>query len=111
MKEEKITETIDLTKKLEEAKEDIDKINKFLEDVSTYHDKADKLYNELNNKNEYATYVFILRKTKNMFGNISFNQLSYHNKREVMKMFKEAISMYMAKELVDNTKEEKQGNK
>ena len=111
MREEKTTGTIDLAKKLEEAKEDIDKINKFLEDVSTYHDKADKIYNELNSKVEYFPYVFALRETKNMFGNIPFNQLSYHNKREVMKMFKEAISMYMAKELVDKTKEEKQGKK
>ena len=46
-----------------------------------------------------------------MFGDKPFKQLSYHNKREVMKMLKEAISMYMAKELVDKTKEEKQGNK
>ena len=92
---------IDFAKKMKDANSDIDKINEILADISTFHHKADDLYNELSKNFDYAPYIFKVKAVKGMLGNIPFRDLKHYQKRNVFAMIREAIETYIAKELID----------
>ena len=102
---------IDFVKKMKDAKIDIGKINEILADASAFHHKADDLFDELNKNLDYSPYIISAKIEKGMMGNKSFKQLSHQDKRNVFVMIREAITTYIAKELTDKIREEKNGER
>lgn len=102
---------IDVVKKMKDANSDIGKINEILADVTYFRHKADDLFDELNKNLDYSPYIISAKIAKGMMGNKSFKQLSYQDKRNVFLMIREAITLYIAKELTDEIREEKNGER
>jgi hypothetical protein len=89
---------IDKSKKLSDAKKDIDKINEVLSDTSiSFHKRANVLYKEITKNIDYAPYILTARVARNMVGDIPFSQLKFYDKRRVLDMVHDAITAYMLK--------------
>jgi hypothetical protein len=103
MTEKQKLSNIELAKKLTDANKDLEEIGEVLEDVSAFHYKSDEIYEVLRKKTDYVPYIFFVKTAKKMNGNRQFRELNYFQKRKVLLMIKEAITMYISKELIDKT--------
>ena len=97
-----ITEdVIDKAKKIKDANDDIKKIDDILNDSTSFHHKADNLYEELVKNLDYSKYIMAAKIAKGMAGKIPFKQLPFLQKRNVFAMIRESISAYILNELTE----------
>ena len=97
-----ITEdVIDKAKKTKDANDDIKKIDDILNDSTSFHHKADNLYEELVKNLDYSKYIMAAKIAKGMAGKIPFKQLPFLQKRNVFAMIRESISAYILNELTE----------
>ena len=102
-----ITEdVIDKAKKIKDANDDIKKIDDILNDSTSFHHKADNLYEELVKNLDYSKYIMAAKIAKGMAGKIPFKQLPFLQKRNVFAMIRESISAYILNELTEKEETE-----
>lgn len=94
-------EVIDKAKKIKDANDDIKKIDDILNDSTSFHHKADSLYDELVKNLDYSKYIMAAKIAKGMAGKIPFKQLPFLQKRNVFVMIRESISAYILNELTE----------
>ena len=94
-------EVIDKVKKRKDANNDIKKIDDILNDSTSFHHKADNLYEELVKNLDYSKYIMAAKIAKGMAGKIPFKQLPFLQKRNVFVMIRESISAYILNELTE----------
>ena len=94
-------DVVDKAKKLQDANNDIEKIDEMLSDTPTFHHKADSLYEELIKNSDYSKYIIAAKIAKCMMGNLQFKQLPFLQKRNVFVMIRESISAYILNELAE----------
>ena len=99
-------ETIDKTKKLADAKADIEKINFVLQDSNRVK-KNNRLFNELSNKLEYRPYFLMhLASSDIPRGNLPFEKVTDFNlRRRIYVLLRESITTYMGTELCEIKKD------
>ena len=96
-----IEDVIDKAKKIKDANDDIKKIDDILNDSTSFHHKADNLYEELVKNLDYSKYIMAAKIAKGMAGKIPFKQLPFLKKRNVFAMIRESISAYILNELTE----------
>ena len=102
-----ITEdVVDKAKKIKDANDDIKKIDDILNDSTSFHHKADNLYEELVKNLDYSKYIMAAKIAKGMAGKIPFKQLPFLQKRNVFIMIRESISAYILNELTEKEETE-----
>ena len=102
-----ITEdVIDKAKKIKDTNDDIKKIDDILNDATSFHHKADTLYEELVKNLDYSKYIMAAKIAKGMAGKIPFKQLPFLQKRNVFAMIRESISAYILNELTEKEETE-----
>ena len=72
-----IEDVIDKAKKIKDANDDIKKIDDILNDSTSFHHKADNLYEELVKNLDYSKYIMAAKIAKGMAGKIPFKQLPF----------------------------------
>mgnify|MGYP002512667363 CR=1 FL=1 len=77
------------------------KIDDILNDSTSFHHKADNLYEELVKNLDYSKYIMAAKIAKGMAGKIPFKQLPFLQKRNVFVMIRESISAYILNELTE----------
>jgi len=92
---------LDKIKKLLDALKDIDELNKALNDRKYFHNNLIKIYNKISNNSDYVIYIEALKIRFKMSGNKHFLVLNYNNKREIFKLFKTSIEMFIEKEVLE----------
>ena len=92
-------DTVDKAKKIKDANDDIKKINDIFDNTTSFHHRADSLYEELIKNLDYSKYIMAAKIAKGMAGKIPFKQLSFLQKRDVFVMIRESISAYILNEL------------
>ncbi len=100
MEKNKLFDKIKTVREIADAEKDIRKIESVLND-SQFNSKSIKLYDELDEIGDYKTYIAILKTKRGLAGKQSFGSLSYLQRRNVLIMIKDAIKLYIAKELKD----------
>ncbi len=94
--DEKEVKEAQKAKEIIDAERDIQSIKNILNDPQ-FHSKANSLYEKLIQKVDYLPYIAVLKSARGMLGNQSFGALSYLHKRQVLKMIKDAIDLYIIK--------------
>lgn len=97
---------IDKAKKIQDANDDIKKIDELLNDTTAFHHKSDSLYDELSRNIDYSKYIMAARIAKGMIGKTPFKQLPYLQKRNVLVMMRESINAYIVNELSEEVSDE-----
>ena len=93
---------VEKIKKIKDAEDMIRKIEDLLADSNLFRHQADSLYDKISRNMDYAPFIAIAKKSSGMSGNIPFKQLPYLLKRNALVMIRDAIKVYVAKELTDS---------
>ncbi len=91
---------LDKIKKILDALNDIEELNKALDDIDYFRNNSEEIFNRIYSNLDYRTYIEIMKIKNNMQGNKSFKVLNYRVKREVFKMFIGSIKLYISKEIL-----------
>ncbi len=92
---------------ISDAEDDICKIESILTDPQ-FNAKSTHLYEELTDKDDYLPYIGALKVRRGMVGKQSFGSLSYLQKRDVFRMIKDAIKLYITQKTEDKKRSEKE---
>lgn len=100
--------------KIKDAKNDIEEIENVLKFTGNFNKNSKEIYERISIKNEYSPYIYSLKVSYKMNGNIPFLNLDLKSKVHVLRMFIQAIGMYIDKEIgeeLDNNKYSREEHK
>ena len=94
--------SIEEIKKIKDAKDDLEKIDEILGDTDKFRQQANKVYDDITHKLEYAPYITAARlKYKLSYGDIPFKDITnYMARRKIISVLREAVSAYIEIELL-----------
>jgi len=103
---------INEAKKLKDAKEDLNKLEGILNDVSKFRAQSNKVYYEISGKTEYASYIVITRaKNELKYGDLPFEKIAkYMIRRKIIEMLRQAVNSYINVELLKKAIDEQKDN-
>ena len=99
-KPQKAASKIDKAKKIKDAEDTIQEITELLaSDSKVFNRHVDALYEEIAKNLDYAPYIAYAKASAKMSGNIPFQRLTHNLKRNALRMIRDAIKLYIIKEL------------
>lgn len=90
---------IEISKKIIDAQNDINELTDVLNSIESLKQNGVDVFNRIFNKLDYKPYIFILSNKYGLRGNLSFEQLDFKKKIEVLKMLRDSICCYVKKEI------------
>ena len=90
---------IEKIKKINDAESDINELTDVLNSIESLKQNGVDVFNRIFNKLDYKPYIFILTNKYGLRGNLSFEQLDFKMKIEVLKMLRDSICAYVKKEI------------
>ncbi len=91
--------SIEKTKKIIEAQNDINELTEVINSPDSLKHNGVDVFNRIFNKLDYKPYIFILTNKYGLRGNLTFEQLDFKKKIEVLKMLRDSICCYVKKEI------------
>lgn len=91
--------SIEKAKKIIEAQNDINELTEVLNSPEKLRNNGVDVFNRIFYKLDYKPYIFILTNKYGLRGNLSFEQLDFKMKIEVLKMLRDSICSYVKKEI------------
>ena len=99
-KNSELLHTLDKAKKIKDAEDTIQEITELLaSDSKVFNRHVDALYEEIAKNLDYAPYIAYAKASAKMSGNIPFQRLTHNLKRNALRMIRDAIKLYIIKEL------------
>ena len=98
-------EIIELTKKINDAHSDIDKLNKTIA-AHPYGKKQRDLFYKISTNIDYDPFIVTLKAERKLFGNMSFESLNYTSQRTVLIMLRDAIQLFIKAKAIEETVDE-----
>lgn len=90
---------IEISKKIIDAQNDINELIDVLNSNESLKQIGIDVFNHIFNKLDYKVYIFILTNKYGLRGNLSFEQLDFKMKIEVLKMLRDSVCAYVKKEI------------